>query len=308
MLSLIRFLISSKAKDIPTPIQFGNVSFDHEKILEGVVSDNVCVSNPCNHNGSCHVTWNDFWCRCPRGYTGKTCQEMEFCQLQDCPAGSRCQNLDDGYECIANATFDGVATAFAYKYGRAGNEHRNASDSTLNTIEITYRSNTGGTLLDISMPVGSHFTVSVLKDEVTVSWLLDSKMQSTMFFGKTQPDGNWTSLLIKLYNNSLECSYVDSVIEDHMSYINPNFSFPLWYDLLVMGTVTLGGLSNALSNRHSYVTVGATHEKRDLEVEGNTVEYNEHMLTTAIPPNDVIAGGCSISIVSVLINVLDRYL
>ena len=38
------------------------------------------------------------------GYKGKECQEMEFCQLQDCPAGSECRNLNHGYECVSNIT------------------------------------------------------------------------------------------------------------------------------------------------------------------------------------------------------------
>jgi len=251
------------------------------------VSDNVCVSSPCNHNGTCHVTWNDFWCQCPRGYTGKTCQEMEFCQLQDCPSGSRCQNLDDGYECIANATFDGISTAFTYVYDRI-DENANASDSALDTIEITYRSNTGGTLLHMAPHVGDqHFTVSVLKDTITVSWRLDVENQDLITFGKAQSDGNWTSLLIKLNNNSLECGFANPTEESfHMS---SNFNFHQWYNLLVMGTVTLGGLSSTLSDRHSYVTVGSKHERKN-GIEGNSVDYNEHRLTTAMPPHSMMSG------------------
>lgn len=212
---------------------------------------------------------------------------MEFCQLQDCPTGSRCQNLDDGYECIANATFDGVATAFTYTYDRT--DERNASDSILDTIEITYRSNTGGTLLHMAPHVDDqHFTVSVFKDIISVSWRLDQENQGALSFGKVQPDGNWTSLLIKLNNNTVECGYINPD-EEYVPHMSINFNFQLWYDLLVTGTVTLGGLSSALSDRHSYVTVGSRHEKRN-GIEGNTVDYNEHRLTTAIPPHSMISG------------------
>lgn len=268
------------------------MSFDYDKVLEGVVSDNVCVSSPCNHNGTCHVTWNDFWCQCPRGYTGKTCQEMEFCQLQDCPAGSRCQNLDDGYECIANATFDGISTAFTYTYDRA--DERNVSNSSVNTVEITYRSNTGGTLLHMTSHAGDqHFTVSVFKDFVTVSWLLNVENRGALSFGKTQSDGNWTSLLIRLNNNSVECGYANPA-EEHAPHMSSNFNYQLWHNLLVTGTVTLGGLSSALSDRHSYVTVGFRQEKKN-GIEGNSVDYsNEHGLTTAPPPppHSMMSGGC----------------
>lgn len=277
-----------QAHDIPTLVQFGNVSFDHEKVLEGVVSDNVCISSPCNHNGSCHVTWNDFWCQCPRGYTGKTCQEMEFCQLQDCPAGSRCQNLDDGYECIANATFNGVSTAFTYMYGHADIILTDVSALVLDTIEITYRSNTGGTLFHMAPHRGDqHFTVSVFKDIVSVSWRLDRENQDTVSFGKSQPDGNWTSLLIKLNNNSIECGYANPTEEQ--PHISPNFSFQLWYGLLETGTVTLGGLSSALSDVYTYATVGPKHKRRN-GIEGNNVDYNEHKLTTAMPVHDMMSG------------------
>lgn len=213
---------------------------------------------------------------------------MEFCQLQDCPAGSRCQNLDDGYECIANATFDGVSTVFTYTYGRATDA---ASDLPLDTIEITYRSNTGGTLLHMASHMGDqHFTVSVFRDTVTVSWRFDLKEnQDIVSFGKNQPDGNWTSLLIRLNNNSVECGYTNP--GEEQPHVSPNFSFQLWYNLLVSGTVTLGGLSsNALSDRHTYLTVGSRQEKRNGQIVGNSVDYNEHRLTTAMPPHSMMSG------------------
>ncbi|CAL7947161.1 unnamed protein product [Xylocopa violacea] len=279
-----------KANDIPTPIQFGNVSFDYYKVLKGVVSDNVCVSNPCNHNGTCHVTWNDFWCQCPRGYTGKTCQEMEFCQLQDCPAGSKCQNLDDGYECIANATFNGATTFFTYVYSQM--EERNMSDSTIDTIQITYRSNTGGTLMHIAPRIGDqHFTVSVYKDKIMVSWRLDIQNQGILTFGKTEPDGNWTSIVLRLNNNSMECGYANSN-EEYASHVSPNFSFSLWYDLLITGSVTLGGLGSTLSNKHSYVTIGSGRQSLENRsgINENSIDFTERTLTTAPPPYNVMSG------------------
>lgn len=130
-----------------------------------------------------------------------------------------------------------------------------------------------------------HFTVSVFKDFVSVSWRLDLENQDTISFGKSQPDGNWTSLLIKLNNNSIECGYVNPTEEQPR--MSPNFSFQLWYDLLVTGTVTLGGLSSALSDVHTYV--GFRHERRN-GIEGNNVDYNEHKLTTAIPSHNMMSG------------------
>ncbi|KAK0172673.1 hypothetical protein PV328_005963 [Microctonus aethiopoides] len=273
-----------KAKDIPTPIQFGNVTFDRTKVLPGVISDNVCASNPCYHNGTCQVTWNDFRCICPRGYTGKTCQEMEFCQLQDCPDGSKCQNLDGGYECIANATFDGISTSFTYIYEQV--KATNATELTINTIEIAYRSNSGGTLLHMAPNLGDqHFTVSVYKDVVTVAWKLDMHNQDTISFGKEHPDGNWTSILLQLNSNSLVCGHVP-LFEETSSHSSAKFNFALWYRLLNRGTVTLGGLSDYLwSDRTGYVTIG-----NDKGIDGNSVDLNDHRLTTSVPPHEMMSG------------------
>ncbi|XP_066587242.1 protein crumbs isoform X2 [Prorops nasuta] len=241
-------LFPLKAPDVPVPIQFGKVSFDKAKILPGVVSDNVCAINPCHHNGTCHVTWNDFWCQCPRGYTGKTCQEMEFCQLQDCPSGSRCENLDDGYECIANATFDGNDTSFSYSYGRAERSTNFTTQSRIEQITIDYRSNTGGTLMHLASrdpTIQQHFTVSVQKDRATISWHLDEENRGLVTFGKLEPNGNWTTILIKLNNRSMECGFEnesenENANEEGSRLTSQNFSYSSWYQLLTTGTVTLG--------------------------------------------------------------------
>ncbi|XP_058806153.1 protein crumbs isoform X2 [Phymastichus coffea] len=281
-----------KAEDIPTLVQFGNVTFDPKKVLKGIISDNVCASSPCHHNGTCHVTWNDFWCQCPRGYTGKTCQEMEFCQLQDCPNGSKCQNLDDGYECMANATFDGVSTAFTYKYHQSELTNLTYDESTIDSIKITYRSNTGGTLMHIVPKSGNrHFTVSVFEDKVTVTWKLDLENSGMLTFGKPEPDGNWTTILFKLNNNSIVCDYEDKSDDEINSQTSQSFSFAAWYELLLTGTVTLGGLGAPLSDRHSYMTIGTERhiETRD-GVAGNSVEYVDRKLTTAMPPHSMLSG------------------
>ncbi|XP_078685404.1 uncharacterized protein LOC144918448 isoform X10 [Branchiostoma floridae x Branchiostoma belcheri] len=70
------------------------------------VSDDTCASSPCTNGGVCTVTWNDFECDCPQGFTGKNCSETDFCVSSPCPSNSTCNNLDDGFECLASATFD----------------------------------------------------------------------------------------------------------------------------------------------------------------------------------------------------------
>lgn len=48
------------APDLNIPMSFGTVSFDNTTVLEGILSDNSCKVNPCQHNGTCVNTWNDY--------------------------------------------------------------------------------------------------------------------------------------------------------------------------------------------------------------------------------------------------------
>lgn len=42
------------------PPLLGEISFDNTSVIMGVVSDDSCDDMPCQNNGSCVVTWNDF--------------------------------------------------------------------------------------------------------------------------------------------------------------------------------------------------------------------------------------------------------
>ncbi|XP_067868625.1 protein crumbs homolog 1-like isoform X1 [Heterodontus francisci] len=76
-------------------------------VIKDCISDNYCTTTPCQNGGNCTVTWNDFECKCPRAFTGRTCEVKVWCDTDPCPAGCYCQNLPGGYECHANATFQG---------------------------------------------------------------------------------------------------------------------------------------------------------------------------------------------------------
>ncbi|XP_078282273.1 LOW QUALITY PROTEIN: protein crumbs homolog 2a [Rhinoraja longicauda] len=76
-------------------------------VLNNCISDDSCKVVPCHHGGTCIVTWNDFECKCPRQYTGRTCEEIVWCRTDPCPSGSHCWDLPAGYECHSNATFQG---------------------------------------------------------------------------------------------------------------------------------------------------------------------------------------------------------
>ncbi|XP_072518295.1 protein crumbs homolog 2a isoform X2 [Salminus brasiliensis] len=91
------------------------VTKDAQNLLPGCISDDMCKAEPCMNGGECSVTWNDFTCWCPLNFTGKTCESRVWCVSDPCVNGGRCVDLPDGYECVANATFDNSPLHFTAK-------------------------------------------------------------------------------------------------------------------------------------------------------------------------------------------------
>lgn len=119
-----------------------------------------------------------------------------------------------------------------------------------------------------------HFTISVYQDIVTIKWNLENDLTGSLTCSKRAPDGNWTLLLVKLKNDSVECNFDDGgedAIRDGYS-----FSFASWYKLLE-GSVTLGGMD-------SFFAPILT------DADGNSLDFADHSLTTATPPGNMTSG------------------
>lgn len=229
-------------KDLEIPMPFGNVTFDESTLKRGVVSDDSCASNPCDHNGTCTVTWNDFKCTCPRGFKGKTCSDLEFCQLKECPKGSTCRNLEDGYECIANATFNGKSNTLIYNLTTT---QRSAIQSMYNTIEINYRTKYGGTLLYVQND-DDYFFIYINQNEVTVQWNILGRPESHRFT-KENMEESWNTLYFVIKDRIFYGGFKDLVLDDTANFVANDFNATSFTILFVKGTVYLGG-----SDKRSY--------------------------------------------------------
>lgn len=155
---------TSIAPELPKKV--GTAKTHH--ILEGEISDQTCIRNPCEHDGICHVTWNDYRCECVDGWKGRNCSEKEFCFWYDCPGESTCVSLSDGYECLTNATFNGETSSVSYKPQNFPNS--SYSSPVENTIKTTFRSKyiKSGTILHIvgdGEYVNKYIRISI-RDEV----------------------------------------------------------------------------------------------------------------------------------------------
>uniref|UniRef100_A0A3Q3SP49 Crumbs cell polarity complex component 2 n=1 Tax=Mastacembelus armatus TaxID=205130 RepID=A0A3Q3SP49_9TELE len=76
-----------------------------ENVLPGCQSDDTCKDEPCLNGGLCQVTWNDFRCNCSIKYSGWLCETRLWCVDSPCFDGVRCVDLQDGYECLTEASF-----------------------------------------------------------------------------------------------------------------------------------------------------------------------------------------------------------
>ncbi|KAJ8936905.1 hypothetical protein NQ318_010932 [Aromia moschata] len=205
---------------------FGDVTFDNS-VLPGVHSDDSCRINPCQHNGVCENTWNDYRCLCPRGFKGKDCNELEFCELEGCPAGSFCKNLEDGYECIANST-----------------------NIDFYSIEVAYRTRSWGTAL-FGRLADNYFVVFIYHNEVVVEWSFGGLM-TTKRFRKDRFEGQWISLLFLSKNRSFRGGFRENVVDDSPNFEVNDFDSLTFNEILKHGEVYVAGSDN---KTFDYVTV-----------------------------------------------------
>ncbi|XP_029968221.1 protein HEG [Salarias fasciatus] len=69
---------------------------------------NPCVSNPCVNGGMC-VSYkrHQFTCHCQQAWTGPTCsQDVDECEQDPCPMGSRCVNTRGSFSCECPLGYD----------------------------------------------------------------------------------------------------------------------------------------------------------------------------------------------------------
>ncbi|XP_021789620.1 protein crumbs homolog 1 isoform X5 [Papio anubis] len=84
-------------------------------VTQGCPGDNSCKSNPCRNGGVCHSLWDDFSCSCPAHTSGKACEEVQWCGFTPCPHEAQCQPVLQGFECIANAVFNGQSSQILFR-------------------------------------------------------------------------------------------------------------------------------------------------------------------------------------------------
>ncbi|KAK9712540.1 Laminin G domain [Popillia japonica] len=249
--------------DLDIPKSFGNVTFDNTTVLPGVLSDDMCISNPCG-NGTCRNTWNDYQCECPTGFKGKTCKEREFCKIEQCPNGSKCINLGNGLECLANATFDGTGPSLLYKYSSRSSE-------LIKYIEITYRTRSQGSIL-YAQYIEDHFLIFVHYDEVLIKWNIQ-KTSNLYKFKKENFVGQWITLRLLFKEGIVRGGFKDPVLDENSEIISEEFNLKSFTEMFEYGLIYVGG----------------SNETHFYQILHNSILNNSYN-DTSLPPNQSIPG------------------
>ncbi|KAK3862830.1 hypothetical protein Pcinc_031333, partial [Petrolisthes cinctipes] len=197
-------------------------------VLEGTVSDNTCAPDPCLNGATCTVTWNDFECTCTVGYKGKVCDEREYCAIFQCPSGAECVNLDDGYECLAILTLNGLNSSLSFAPSFTH------PPPALTKVLLTYRSQVGGTVMYAAGSDGSVW-VSLYPGLITVYQANGSASTSASFSSNSTLDGDWHTLIISLHPTGLQ------VLLDNTTLLGTDIAVIIDFTSLVLnGEIMVG--------------------------------------------------------------------
>ncbi|XP_030853956.1 protein crumbs homolog 1 isoform X2 [Strongylocentrotus purpuratus] len=202
-------------------------------------SDNTCDPEPCESEGICSITWNDFECDCPNGYGGKNCSEETICSVNPCPGGADCLDRDEGYECLTPATFSGSGSMIKYN---------NSLNTTRELSTITFRLQTRR---DVGLIL--HSSNDVLGYFITID-IQDSKLSIRFFFG-TQARSLGT-----VYEIVPDYSVSDGVYHDvRITFASPEVTVAIDNFNVTEQITFQGGLSDVVNDGSSgIVYLGGT--------------------------------------------------
>lgn len=276
-----------KIDELDIPPSFGNVSFDKTLVLEGVRSDDSCRVNPCHHNGICYNTWNDYRCECVRGFKGKDCMEQEFCELEHCPPNSECKNLEDGYECVANATFDGRTPPLMYSFTVLPNS---TEDFHFTSLELVYRTRSWGTVL-FARYLENYFAVFVYHNHVVVVWHVNGVLNSRHFH-KDHFYGQWLTIYLDVKDSVFRGGFKEMFLDDQPAFEVDDFDVINVTNIFAEGTVYVAGSDGKSFDYWTIVKSFDTNETHlmpygdittDTSLTSNSVELSEHGYSTEYP-------------------------
>jgi hypothetical protein len=94
-----------------------------------------------------------------------------------------------------------------------------------------------------------YLSVSVYRDKVTVAWKFTVLAHAQVYrFHKDEPDGHWTTVLIKMDNNGITGKFSFASEDSTQSFSATSFPLESWQKLVMSGKIMLGGHADIQEN------------------------------------------------------------
>ena len=211
-----------------------------------------------------------FRCFCPRGYKGKNCNDLKFCDLHHCPDGSKCKNLEDGFECVANITYDGHTSPTRYR--------SLISDNPLQSLDLSYRTKYTGVVLHVTH-VENYFLIFVRRNEVVVHWSIADDYRNYSF-EKDHFDGQWITLAIKIKDGTITGGFKEAVEDGTPNFVQNDFDMGSFSELFWKGVIYVGGADPQRNFTYDSSIKSTFNEVNHILQDVTTKTYNEQSLTS----------------------------
>ena len=223
-------------------------------VREGEQTDDLCtLLAPCQNNGTCsNKFFNDYTCVCTDGYKGRNCTELDFCLNTQCPMGSTCNDLSDGFECVIPATF---ANSNYVQY------RPNLGDLVeFNTFSVKFRTREDNGILFHALgpetasilDLKQFITLEIFKDDSVsnearnLSITIDLGGALFKYFLPFQADGKWHELKLELADSMVKIDLDGAVTEQAHSFSHTNL-----YRLVNNSyQIFLGGVASGYDTRY----------------------------------------------------------
>ncbi|XP_059488336.1 cubilin-like isoform X2 [Neocloeon triangulifer] len=110
-LTLTKRSVAGKFRTLTTRLKKLERNFD---LMRRNLRRDECRENPCKNDGTCEDAYNAFYCRCPPGWEGPTCEvNINECARYagtdlGCQNGATCRDKPGSYECLCGDGFSGL--------------------------------------------------------------------------------------------------------------------------------------------------------------------------------------------------------
>lgn len=182
---------------------------------------NLCYSNPCKNNGTCHRREGGYSCTCTAGFTGPNCEitlHLDACKKNVCKSGSICTPLNKGgfvcEDCSPNGGYEHYTSLCELRsrsFGR-GSFLTFPSLRQRHRLHISVKfatQSTNGLLFYNGRYNEKHdfIALEIVNGDIQFSFSLGSNItRTTVSIAGGVVDGNWHSVEVSYYNKTATVS------------------------------------------------------------------------------------------------------